>query len=74
MRKRLFFSALLSAFVFLLPQLTLAQAPVMDSTMVKNGKIYVVVAVLVVIFIGIVLFLLRLEQQLRKLEQKDNGS
>jgi membrane protein DedA with SNARE-associated domain len=66
MRKRLFFSALLAAFVFLLPRLTLAQAPVMDSTMVKNGKIYVVVAVLVVIFIGIVLFLLRLEQQLRK--------
>lgn len=73
MRKPLFFSALLSAFVFLLPCLTFAQTPAMDSTMVKNGKIYVVVAVLVVIFIGIVLFLLRLERQVKKLEQKETS-
>ncbi len=42
----------------------------MASLMRSNGKIYVVVAVLVIIFIGILFFLIGLEKRLRKLEKK----
>lgn len=34
-----------------------------------NGKIYVVVAVLVTILIGIVLYLVRLDRKIKKLEK-----
>jgi CcmD family protein len=36
-----------------------------------NGKIYVVVAVLAVIFVGIVVYLITLDRKLRKLEKRD---
>lgn len=35
----------------------------------SSGKIYVVVACVVLIFIGIVVYLIRLERQLKRLEQ-----
>lgn len=41
----------------------------MAGVMRSNGKIYVVVAVLVIIFIGILLFLLSLERKIRRLEK-----
>ncbi len=44
--------------------------PAMDSALQQNGKIYVVVAVLVVIFIGIILFLLGMERKISKLERR----
>ncbi len=47
-------------------------APSMDTVMEKNGKIYVVVAVLTVIFIGIILFLLRMERKISKLEKRSH--
>lgn len=37
----------------------------------SNDKIYVVVASLVIIFLGLSLYVLRLDQQLRRLEKKD---
>jgi CcmD family protein len=36
----------------------------------RNGKIYVVVALLVTIFIGIILYLIRLDRKLTKLEKE----
>lgn len=69
----------LAACLFLigvLPTRVLAQAaaaPQMDSAMVKDGKIYVVVAVLVVIFIGIILFLIRMDRRLSKLERQNRS-
>jgi CcmD family protein len=36
----------------------------------SNGKIYVVVAVLTAIFIGIVIYLIRLDRKLSKLEKE----
>jgi CcmD family protein len=42
----------------------------MADEMRSNGKIYVVVAVLVTIFIGIVLYLIRLDRKLTKLEKE----
>jgi CcmD family protein len=42
----------------------------MANEMRSNGKIYVVVAVLVTIFIGIILYLIRLDRKLTRLEKE----
>jgi CcmD family protein len=42
----------------------------MADEMRSNGKIYVVVAVLVTIFIGIILYLIRLDRKLTRLEKE----
>lgn len=44
----------------------------MADEMRRNGKIYVVVAVLVAIFIGIIIYLIRLDRKLSKLEKEAN--
>ena len=41
----------------------------MADTMRDNGKIYVVVAVIVTIFIGIILYLIRLDRKMTRLEK-----
>jgi len=38
----------------------------------SSGKIFVVVSVLLIIFLGIVLYLIRLERRVNKLEKKEN--
>lgn len=75
MRKLSFYCGALLTFLFFVvaPQLTFAQGPAMDSTMVKDGKIYVVVAVLVVIFIGILLFMISMDRRLQKIEKKEKS-
>jgi hypothetical protein len=40
----------------------------------SNGKIYVVVAVIVTIFAGIILYLIRLDRKLTKLEKNHHNS
>ena len=42
----------------------------MADEMRSNGKIYVVVAVLVTIFIGIIIYLIRLDRKISKLEKE----
>jgi len=44
--------------------------PEMADVMRSNGKIYVVVAVIVSIFIGIILYLIRLERKMDRLERE----
>jgi CcmD family protein len=41
----------------------------MADVMRRDGKIYVVVAVILIIFIGIVLYLVRLDRKISKLEK-----
>lgn len=48
--------------------------PEMADLMRSNGKIYVVVAVIMLIFIGIVFYLFRLERKMDKLEKENNLS
>ena len=43
--------------------------PEMADAMRSNGKIYVVVAVIVAIFAGIIIYLVRLDRKLTKLEK-----
>ena len=61
-RSLLFFLLLLSSRVLF--------AQDMAREMRSNGKIYVVVAVLVTIFIGVILYLIRLDRKLTKLEKE----
>lgn len=67
MKKRLLFTVILSICMFLLH----AQGN-SDDFFRSTGKIYVVVAVIVVVFIGIVAFLIRLDRKLTKLENQIN--
>jgi CcmD family protein len=64
MIKRILFSCLLLICNYAL----FAQS--MADEMRSNGKIYVVVAVLVTIFIGILLYLIRLDRKLTRLEKE----
>jgi uncharacterized protein with PQ loop repeat len=48
------------------------EAPQMADIFRENGKIYIVISVIGIIFISIVLFLIYLERQLKKLEKKVN--
>lgn len=41
----------------------------MADTMRSNGKIYVVVAVIITIFIGIIIYLVRLDRKISRLEK-----
>ena len=63
--------SLLSLSLLLLNILVWAQKPdvEMADTMRDNGKIYVVVAVIVAIFIGIILYLIRLDRKMTRLEK-----
>jgi hypothetical protein len=44
----------------------------MADAMRDNGKIYVVVAVIVTIFAGIILYLVRLDRKISKLEKNNS--
>lgn len=63
MKKWMFFLIMLSA------QKTMAQD--MADRMRADGKIYAVVAVIVVIFIGLLVYLLLLDRKISKLEKKN---
>jgi len=45
----------------------------MADTMRSNGRIYVVVAVVVVILIGLFLYLVRLDRKISRLERENKG-
>ena len=52
----------------------LAQSPEMADGMRQSGKIYVVVAVIAIIFAGILYFLFVLERRIKKMEDEANGN
>ena len=66
----------LSTLFLLLVTVCIARAqstgPEMADTLRNNGKIYVVVLVLATIFAGIILFLLRLDRKITKLEKNNS--
>ena len=65
---------LLSISMLLFFTITKAQDKVeMADTMRSNGRIYVVVAVIMVILIGLILYLIRLDRKISKIE-KENKS
>lgn len=46
--------------------------PQMADTMRSNGKIYVVISVIALIFLSLVYFLVRMDKKVKKLEDKLN--
>ncbi len=58
--------ALMMAF---LPASVAAQGVEMAETMRSNGKIYVVVGVIAIIFVGLVVYLFTIDRRLSKLEK-----
>ena len=61
---------LLTLFVLFSAFELMAQAADDNSVMVSNGKIYVVLAVCLTIFAGIVLYLVRIDRKISRLEKK----
>ena len=49
--------------------LTMAQDVEMADVMRSNGKIYVVVAVIAILFIGLMIYLIRIDKKVQKLEE-----
>ena len=50
-----------------------AAEPVMADALRENGKIYVVITVIGIIFLALIVFLIILERKLKKLEDKINN-
>lgn len=51
---------------------TILQVPTEAGLFYQSGKIYVVVGVILLIFIGIILYLIRMEQKIKRLEKEQN--
>lgn len=68
-------SVLYGIFLFLLAaQPVLAQNESMtDELMRKDGKIYVVVGVLVIIFIGIIVYMITLDRRISRMEKSEES-
>ena len=64
---------LLAIFLLLLATISFAQEETVDmaDSMRSNGKIYVVVAVILTIFAGIIFYLIRLARKTSRLERND---
>lgn len=54
----------------MLPALALAQEVEMADTMRSNGKIYVVVAIVLVIFLGLIGYLVLTDRKISRVEKK----
>ncbi len=73
MRNSLKKIALLFTVIVAIAQLALAQTnnPEMADVMRSNGKIYVVVAVCLVILLGLIAYVIRIDRRLSKMEQQN---
>ncbi|MDB9932382.1 CcmD family protein [Flavobacteriales bacterium] len=68
MNKKITFITL--AFIAFFNNFCLAQDSSIEQTMHESGKINVVVAVVVVIFIGLAFYLIRLDRKISKIEKE----
>ncbi|MGB0368093.1 MAG: CcmD family protein [Flavobacteriales bacterium] len=55
----------------LMPIFTFAQDVEMADLLHENGKIYVVVGVIAIIFVGIVVYLITIDRRLTKIEKEE---
>jgi len=68
MKKILFLALLLSAFSTVFAQQS--QQVEMADVMRSSGKIYVVIAIVVIIFIGLAIYLFSIDRRLKKIEKE----
>lgn len=64
------YKIMFSLLLMLSSVITRAQGPEMADTFRSEGKIYVVVAVMSIIFLGIAIFLVVLERRIRRMEKE----
>lgn len=57
--------------LLMLPFISLASEIEMADTMRSNGKIFVVVGVIAIIFVGLVVYLVTLDRRLSKIEKEE---
>jgi len=60
--------------MLVLPMVTFAQGVDMADTMRSEGKIYVVVGVIAIIFIGLAFYLIALDRRISKMENRKGGN
>jgi CcmD family protein len=72
MRKIKYLSALIFSLLLTLINHAQTDKAEMADTMRSNGRIYVVVAVVVVILLGLFLYLVRLDKKITRLEKNNN--
>ena len=66
------FSAIaMTVLLALMPIFTFAQDVEMADLLHENGKIYVVVGVIAIIFVGIVVYLITIDRRLTKIEKEE---
>jgi uncharacterized membrane protein YdbT with pleckstrin-like domain len=70
MMRKLFVTTLLLLINFLSQAQSTTDTVDMADTMRSNGKIYVVIAVILTIFAGIIIYLIRLDRKMTKLEKE----
>jgi uncharacterized protein HemY len=70
MRNKVFCLLLLSLALFAGTDLFAQSNDVVESTMRSNGKIYVVLAICITILTGLLLYLVRIERKIAKIEDK----
>jgi hypothetical protein len=70
MIRKLFATTLLLLINFLSQAHSTTDTVDMADTMRSNGKIYVVIAVILTIFAGIIIYLIRLDRKMTKLEKE----
>ena len=59
-------------FILLLTNIAaFAQEPEMATLLRSNGKIYIVVAVMAVVFIGLAIYLFSIDRRLKKIERQN---
>lgn len=61
------------SFITLLLSLAASAQTPLDDVFYSSGKIYVVIAVLVIIFLGLAFYLFRLDRKITKLEKKNEA-
>lgn len=59
--------------LFLIPVLTFAQDAEMADTFRNDGKIYVVIGVMVIILVGLFIYLFMMERKISSIEKKVSG-
>ncbi len=62
--------SILMALLFSLPAMAQSQEVEMADTMRSNGKIYVVVAIVLVIFLGMIGYLILTDRKISRIEKK----
>ena len=74
MIRKLFVFTILLLVNFLALSQTTSNTVDMADTMRSNGKIYVVIAVILAIFAGIIIYLMRLDRKISKLEKEQHNN